>query len=158
MEMIKLLIEKRNFFWSFFVLVLFSCHNEIHKNENIKCIKLENYIVETKANPKLILATPSFKFDTNSRPWSFNIEVSDSILNQINKKSLEFHNNLNLEDINYKRWFNVDVYYKENGKIESIEIPMEKGVEYFDMLIKILEENKIKDLEIAVKKLNYMKD
>ena len=156
--MIKLLNLKKGLFGCFCVLVLFSCHDEIPKNEKIKCIKLENYIVETKANPKLILATPSFKFDTNSRFWSFNIEVSDSVLNQINKKSLEFQNNLNLEDINYKRWFNVDVYYEENGKIESIEIPMEKGVEYFDILIKILEENKIKDLEIAVKKLNYMKD
>lgn len=144
----------------YLILVLFSC-GEIKRtptNTEIKYIMLRDYNIKDRIDPFLIFYTELPEIDTTYYNWRFNIIVENSILKSINNQSSVFQNELNLKDTSYKSWFYIDICYLGREDIKSIKIPMEKGVEYFDMLIKILEENKIKDLEIAVKKLNYMKD
>ena len=138
---------------------MWSCEvkNPAIQKERIKWIKAENYKFSLGSTPTLLFSTLSFSEDTNFF-WLFNVVVPDTVLNEINEKSLEFKANLNLEDSSFKNWFSMDVYYANTNKVESIKLPMAKGLNYIDLLIKILEENKVKDLDIAVKKLNYMKD
>ena len=140
----------------YIIFFLFSCNETQNNIHHIKYIVLKDYEAKETLNPILVFYNSSHNVDTNYYHWSFEILSNENTLNNIYKESKLFKNNL--PDTSYKNWCHVEVFYDNEKKIDTIEIPMEKGVDYFDLLIKILEENKVKDLDIAVKKLNYMKD
>jgi hypothetical protein len=144
----------------YLILLLIAC-TQADKNVStnaVKYIVIKDYFMLDRITPILIISSGSHHVDTTYYDWDFHIIVNNKILESIKKESYLFKENLHNSDSTSKNRFHVEVCYDNIANIDTIELPMEKGVEYFNLLIKILEKNKIKDLDIAVKKLNYMKD
>jgi hypothetical protein len=143
-----------------FFQFIYGCNEATLKKPDVEIINrivIEDYRKPGGGSPELIFSGYKTQIDTNYH-WLFNIKVSAKSLNNLKTRSLKFSNYNVVTDSSAKFSFHLDIYYANTNKMETIGIPLEKGVDYFNLLIKIFEENKIKDLEIAVKKLNYMKD
>ncbi len=132
-----------------------ACNTEKTVDGPISCIKLRDYNRPDLVATLLFTTIPD---SSDSIFWLYNIVVPDSVLQIINKKGIEFAQNLNLPNSNFENVFYIDVYYKKSKEVKSLKIPMNEGNNYLELLITILKDNKIKDLAIAMKKLNYMKD
>lgn len=136
-------------------VTVWACNTEKTYNVPISCIKLRDYNRPDMVATLLFTSIPD---SSDSIFWLYNIVVPDSVLKIINEKGVEFTQNLNLLNSNFENAFYVDVYYKKSKEVKSLKIPMKEGNNYLDLLITILKDNKIKDLDIATKKLKYMKD
>ncbi len=132
-----------------------ACNTEKTVDGPISCIKLRDYNRPDLVATLLFTTIPD---SSDSIFWLYNIVVPDSVLQIINKKGIEFAQNLNLPNSNFERAFYIDVYYLNPKQIKSIKLPMKEGNNYLNMLITTLKENKIKELDIAIKKLTYLKE
>ncbi|MES2382146.1 MAG: hypothetical protein V4538_13960 [Bacteroidota bacterium] len=142
------------FFCSLFIV---ACNQKNYSNEAIDYIELRNYRDINRISPHLLLSSYPTGIDT-SYYWVFNVIVPNDVLQQVKQKSIVFNDALNITDTSFQNNFYIDVHYAKTNRLESIKIPADKWDNYFDLLIEIVDKNKIKDLAIVKKKLIYMKD
>lgn len=141
----------------FCMLFIIACNQRNYSNEAIDYIELRNNRKINRISPHLILSSSPTNIDT-SYYWVFNVIISNDVLQQVKQKSIAFNDALNITDTSFQNNFYIDIHYAKTNRLESIKIPANKWDNYFDLLIEIVDENKIKDLAIVKKKLNYMKD
>ena len=132
-----------------------SCNKDIEHPNKIKSIKIARYSYYTLSTPFLFLTTIPTNPDTNL--WLINIVVPDSVLNQVRQRGYDLYEKTDFKNVNLKKGLYVEFEFcNTKMKTEGYIYPLPNI--FLNLVSKTLKENDINDLDIALKKINYMKD